>query len=128
MSMITDEKSYLYGILYGIIKKKQYKNRGWKVIKSKGSRDITDLRCYRNPQLLKFILKNKQKIKEILKDNKDDTNQMFNILSIIYKMNIEGFYEAKYFTTVCDREYVQKKIKQILSYNLYYDLDICNAH
>eukprot|EP00487_Bulimina_marginata_P005997 TRINITY_DN24_c0_g4_i1.p1 TRINITY_DN24_c0_g4~~TRINITY_DN24_c0_g4_i1.p1 ORF type:complete len:166 (+),score=17.80 TRINITY_DN24_c0_g4_i1:205-702(+) len=62
---------------------------------------------------------------------------MFNVLSTINKININGFYEAKYFNSKCGRMYVQKgvslqniqkQIRQILSYNLYFDLDICNAH
>ena len=92
---------------------------------------------YINPKLLKFILKNKKKIEEILEYENEELNYIFNIMTIIDKININGFYETSYYQSECGRQFIKKdisfqkfkrEIRHLLSYGLYYDLDIKNCH
>jgi hypothetical protein len=92
---------------------------------------------YIPPKLLKWILRNEKKVKKALKDNKNDSNNLFNVLDVIQKTQIKGFIKVLYNKTDCGRYYalnnislqnMWRQIRQLLSYLLYYDVDIVNCH
>lgn len=101
--------------------------------------DINGTYCYEyiNPKLLKFVLENKKRVEKILKYENEELNYMFNIMAIIDKININGFYQTSYYQSPCGRQFIindisfqkfKREIKGLFSYGLYYDIDIVNAH
>lgn len=92
---------------------------------------------YFNPKLIKWILKNENKVKKILNDKNNKSNYIFNVLDVLNKTNIKGFVQTIYNKNYCGRYYavnnislqnMWKQIRQILSYGLYYDVDVVNCH
>ena len=95
--------------------------------------------CYEyfNPKLIKWLLKNENKVKKILGDKNNKSNYLFNMLDVLNKTNIKGFIKTIYNDNYCGRYYalnnislqnMWRQIRQILSFGLYYDIDIINCH
>ncbi len=95
--------------------------------------------CYEyvNPILLELLIKNREEVEKRLKAKKGRLNYYFNIMRVILKIQKNGYYVTNYYSSANSRQYVKnnisiqlfkRELRQILSYSIYYDIDIKNCH